>query len=316
MAKRTTKTKDGVYTPKGRSGFWISWVDAQGRRRRRKTDAQNITQAKQARAAELLRVEQARMLGFNPPGEERFAQVADRYLTDQKARLTPFFAVKLSGIRRADIQRYITSRAGKASPYSIQKETNLIKHVFRLAVECEILPYSPAQGVKSQTVPAGRVRYLQPTELGVLLKAAPEWLRSIIALAVTTGMRRGEILALRWLESEAKPTDKLFPTRADWVTGAFRRVCAKIGLEDFRFHDLRHTAASWLRMQGADIHTVAQILGHKDLRMAARYQHLSPTFLAEAVNRLNGVFGDSVGGLSHQGVTKLLMTPSDLPVND
>ena len=45
-------------------------------------------------------------------------------------------------------------------------------------------------------------------------------------------------------------------------------------------------------MQGADIHTVAQFLGHKTLRMAARYQHLSPAFLAEAVNRLDQVFGD------------------------
>jgi hypothetical protein len=45
-------------------------------------------------------------------------------------------------------------------------------------------------------------------------------------------------------------------------------------------------------MQGADIHTVAQLLGHKDLRMAARYQHLSPTFLADAVGRLDTVFGD------------------------
>jgi len=44
-------------------------------------------------------------------------------------------------------------------------------------------------------------------------------------------------------------------------------------------------------MQGADIHTVAQLLGHKDLRMAARYQHLSPAFLAEAVGRLDGIFG-------------------------
>jgi integrase len=59
----------------------------------------------------------------------------------------------------------------------------------------------------------------------------------------------------------------------------------------FRFHDLRHTVASWLRMPGADIHTVALLLGHKDLRMAARYQHLSPAFLAEAVSRLDGVFG-------------------------
>ena len=45
-------------------------------------------------------------------------------------------------------------------------------------------------------------------------------------------------------------------------------------------------------MQGADIHTVAQLLGHKDLRMAARYQHLSPAFLADAVGRLDTVFGE------------------------
>jgi hypothetical protein len=44
-------------------------------------------------------------------------------------------------------------------------------------------------------------------------------------------------------------------------------------------------------MAGADIHTVAQLLGHKDLRMAARYQHLSPAFLAEAIGRLDKVFG-------------------------
>lgn len=44
----------------------------------------------------------------------------------------------------------------------------------------------------------------------------------------------------------------------------------------------------------ADIHTVAQLLGHKDLRMAMRYQHLSPGFLAEAVARLDGVFGDTL----------------------
>ena len=43
-------------------------------------------------------------------------------------------------------------------------------------------------------------------------------------------------------------------------------------------------------MQGADIHTVAQVLGRKHLRMAARYQHLSPSFLADAVARLGTVF--------------------------
>jgi hypothetical protein len=52
---------------------------------------------------------------------------------------------------------------------------------------------------------------------------------------------------------------------------------------EIRFHDLRHTAASWSRMSGADIYTVAQLLGHKDLRIATRYQHPGPSFLAEAV---------------------------------
>ena len=94
--------------------------------------------------------------------------------------------------------------------------------------------------------------------------------------------------SLPW-ESNAEATDPILPYNEDWVSQAFRRVCRKLGNVDFRLHDLRHTAASWLRMAGADIHTVAQLLGHKDLRMAIRYQHLSPSFLAEAV------WGDLMG---------------------
>jgi integrase len=150
-------------------------------------------------------------------------------------------------------------------------------------------------------------------------------------------MRRGEILGLRWFDvdsvhdrimlpqtkngegrivylnksaqavieslpfsAETKSTDKLFRgVTPDMVTVTFRRVCAAVEILDFRFHDLRHTAASWLRMQGEDIHTVAQLLGHKDLRMAARYQHLSPAFPAEAVRKPDGVFGE----LRYQDVT-------------
>jgi hypothetical protein len=47
-----------------------------------------------------------------------------------------------------------------------------------------------------------------------------------------------------------------------------------------------------MRMSGADIQTVSLALGHKNLRMAARYEHLSPAFLGEAVAKLDGVFGD------------------------
>lgn len=59
-------------------------------------------------------------------------------------------------------------------------------------------------------------------------------------------------------------------------------------------------------MEGADIHTVAQLLGHKDLRMAARYQHLSPAFLADAIGKLDAVFGE----IRYQDVTSLeALTP-------
>ena len=346
MVRKSSAARDGIYERKDRTGFWISWNDAQGRRRYRKTDGQNITQARQIRAAELLRVEQARVLGFCPPGDDDFDAVAKRYLAHQKARvscesylrekvsidahLRPFFRGKLATIRRQDIQRYITKRSGdEVSAHTIQKELNTLKHLLSLAVEWEIIPYNPANKLKSPRVPAGRVRYLQPTELIVLIEACLDWLRPIVAIAASTGMRRSEIVGLRWMDVDllhdrvvlpqtkngegrivylnkfaqaalaslafdqnTKPTDRLFPSiTPERVSVAFRRTCRALGIADFRFHDLRHTAASWLRMSGADIHTVAQLLGHKDLRMASRYQHLSASFLAEAVGKLDAVFG-------------------------
>ena len=79
--------------------------------------------------------------------------------------------------------------------------------------------------------------------------------------------------------------------KPEHVSVAFGRVCRREQVPDFRFHDLRHTAASWLRMKGADMHIVARLLGHKNLRLAARYRHLSPAFLAQAGATLDGVFG-------------------------
>jgi hypothetical protein len=174
MPKKTPQKRDGVYQRKDRPGWWISWTDAQGRRRFRKTDAQNITQAKQIRAAELVRVEQARILGHAPPGDETFGEIASRYLKYQKARLTPttynreegilrvhlgqFSSLRLAAIRRADIQRYVTERSAEASAYSVGRELTVLKHLFNLAVEWDIIPVSPAQRVKPPKLPAGRIR--------------------------------------------------------------------------------------------------------------------------------------------------------------
>ena len=111
MAKKLAQKRDGVYEREDRKGFWISWVDAQGRRCRRKTDAANITQAKQILAAELLRVEQAKMLGHAPPGKETFGDVAARYLKHQKARLTPKAYDREDGIVESILLRSSIARS-------------------------------------------------------------------------------------------------------------------------------------------------------------------------------------------------------------
>jgi integrase len=57
-----------------------------------------------------------------------------------------------------------------------------------------------------------------------------------------------------------------------------RRIFAKLGIHDASFHSLRHTAASWLVMQGVDLYAIGKFLGHKTPRMIQRYAHLSPQY--------------------------------------
>jgi integrase len=342
--KKPKSDRDGIQWRKDRGAYYGSWTDLSGQRRKRKLQASTLTQARAVLAAEKQRVEKAQVLGYTPPGDETLSDVIPRYLKHQKARNTPgayertrgiaethlkeaFGSMRLANIRKMNVQHYITKRCGEVSPSSVVKELNVLKHLFTLAIDWEIVPINPCHGIKPPRVPAGRVRYLQPTELRAVLEACPDWVRPIIALLVSTGMRRGEVLGLRWLDVDrkgcrillpqtkngegrivylnriacdaldslpgGKPTEFVFPVQQstpEAVSMAFARACRLVGIEDFRLHDLRHTAASWLRMQGADIHTVALLLGHKDLRMAARYQHLSPTFLAEAVAKLETAY--------------------------
>ena len=64
------------------------------------------------------------------------------------------------------------------------------------------------------------------------------------------------------------------------------RTLKKAGVEDFRFHDLRHTYASHLVMAGVDMNTVKELMGHSDIRMTVRYSHCSPKHKIHAVETL------------------------------
>ncbi len=69
--------------------------------------------------------------------------------------------------------------------------------------------------------------------------------------------------------------------RPDSITQAFERVCQRAGIEDLRFHDLRHEATSRFFERGLSIMEVSAITGHRDLAMLRRYTHLKAENLAK-----------------------------------
>lgn len=335
------RERDGVYYRKDRGSWWVSYKDSSGNRQREAVAAHTRPQAVAARAALMTKAERDRVLGVKEASDITTADLLARYKRHQKARLRPTTFARLDGIletlksnlperakeiNRKTVAEYISARSETVAPGTVQKEISVLKHALRLAVEWELLNGNPAVGANLPKLPEGRTRYLSPTELKAALVAAPEWMRAPMALAAFTGMRRGELLGLKWSDVDLEgrrvylretkngslrvlalnelsaqvmaslpqgaPADiVLKDVDAQKLSVYTRRLFAGLGIADASFHSLRHTAASWLVMEGVDLYAVGQLLGHRTPRMTQRYAHLSPQYMAGAVGKLDSVFG-------------------------
>lgn len=254
------------------------------------------------------------------------------------ADITP----SLIGECRDKLGREITIRNKLRSPASVVRYMAALSHALTIAVkEWGWLEDSPMRKVTKPKESRGRVRFLSDDERMRLLKACKEssnpYLYTVVVLALSTGMRQGEIMGLTWdvvdlnqgraILHETKNGERravaitghalellkelskvrridcnlLFPAkenapqkpqkpmdlRTPWETAV-----KKAELQDFKFHDLRHSAASYLAMNGASLAEIAEVLGHKTLQMVKRYAHLSEGHTARVVASMNNkIFG-------------------------
>jgi integrase len=169
--------------------------------------------------------------------------------------------------------------------------------------------------------------------LGACRESLNPSLHTIVVLALSTGARRGELLSLCWPDvdlqrgtltfHETKNRERrtvplagqafvltqqhakvrrlgtllVFPdptgTRPANIRAAWQGAVRRARIEDFHFHDLRHSAASYLAMNGASLLEIAEVLGYKTLAMVKRYAHLTEGHTRSVVERMNkAVFGD------------------------
>ncbi|MBI3989753.1 MAG: site-specific integrase [candidate division NC10 bacterium] len=102
------------------------------------------------------------------------------------------------------MDRYMDRRLETVKPATVNKEVDVLRHILNLAVKWGYLRSNPAAGYRKLNIPPGRLRYLDEEEVQRLLAACNEHLRPVVVCALNTGMRRGEILGLKWEDVDRK----------------------------------------------------------------------------------------------------------------
>ena len=225
----------------------------------------------------------------------------------------------LSKLSSTDLAHYRDDRLLRAGPATVARELSIISHAIRIAMSewGFNLPGNPAANLRKPIQPKGRTRRLEGDEGQRLMMACQAsdnpYLAPLVALAIETAMRRGELLGLDWddlhldqnyvhlaltkngtsrdvpLSPVARQTIEalprsisggVIPVHPEALKGLWRRATRRADITGLRFHDLRHEATTRFFEKGLGVMEVAAITGHKDLRMLQRYVQLRPEDLA------------------------------------
>jgi len=207
------------------------------------------------------------------------------------------------------------------SKRTINRKLQTVKAMFNRAAEWDLISMNPLRHTKYFTFHKRPPRFLSKEEIQRLLEASQNYRkRDVILFLLYTGCRKGEMEKLRWedinfeqgyieikktktkefrripLHPELKKLLLERERKGDYVFGTqnnllrdTKKVYKQAKIKNASIHTLRHTFASHLALQGVDLKTIAELLGHSSVRTTEIYAHLSPDHLKTAVDKLTFV---------------------------
>ena len=243
----------------------------------------------------------------------------------------------LASITRATVDRIADAKKAEGvSNATVNRVVEVLRAILRKAAnDWEWLDRVPA--VRMLPEPTRRIRWLTRSEADRLLRELPPHLSDMAAFSLATGLRRADVTGLQWSQvdlvrrvawvhpDQAKARKAIsIPLNAEAVllirkqlgrhathvfsfkgrpvtqvsTKAWYKALKRAGIADFRWHDLRHSWASWHVQQGTPLHALQELGGWELAEMVRRYAHLACGHLAPYADRLCALraVGDSADG--------------------